>query len=53
MVNWGRGPFVYVHSAICETSLVKWYSIHLWSIGEGGTSPLSICALSICETYLV
>ena len=25
-----------MHSAICETYLVKWYSIHLWSIGGWG-----------------
>ena len=43
MVNWRRGALVYVHSAICETYVVLWYSIHLWSIG-GGTSALSICA---------
>ena len=39
MVDW-RGvplPWVYVHSAICETDLVSWYSHDLWSIGgEGG-----------------
>ena len=34
---------VYVHSAICEISVVYRYSIHIWLIG-GGTSALSICA---------
>ena len=43
MVNWGRGALVYVHSAICETYLVQWLSIDLWSIG-GGTSALNICS---------
>ena len=42
MVNWRRG-LGNVHSAIFESSVVKWYSLHLWSIG-GGTSALSICA---------
>ena len=40
MVNWRRGTLVYVHSAICETYMVLWYSIDLWSIGGG----LGICA---------
>ena len=51
MVNWRRGSLVDVNSTICETSVVYWYSIHLWSIG-GGTSGLSICAfcylLNLC-----
>ena len=47
-VIWGSGiPFiygqlegvnlhsVYGHSAICETDLMQWYSIHLWSMEEG------------------
>ena len=38
-----EGGLVYVHSAICETYLVQWYSIELWSIG-GGTSAINICA---------
>ena len=44
--NYGQleeGGLVYVHSAICQTYLVQWYSIDLWSIG-GGTSALNICA---------
>ena len=36
---------VYVHSAICETSVVYWYYLHLWSIG-GDTSDQSICPFS-------
>ena len=28
-----EGFLVYVHSAICETYLVCWYSIDLWLIG--------------------
>ena len=40
-----RGALVYMHSAICETFVVKWYTIHLWSIG-GGKSAWSICAFS-------
>ena len=43
LVNWRRDALVYVHCAICETYLVKWYSIHLWLIG-GGTCALGICA---------
>ena len=42
MVNW-RGTLVYVHSAICETYVVQWYSIDLWSIGVGG--PWYVCIL--------
>ena len=45
MVNWRRGALVYVHSVICETSLVKWYSIHLWSIGGGYSCPKYMCIL--------
>ena len=36
-----EGALVYVHSAVCETYLVQWYSIDLWSIGGGW---LGICA---------
>ena len=40
IVNWsgvGVDVFsVYVHYAICETYLVKWYSTDLLSIGGGG-----------------
>ena len=43
MVNWGRRALVYVHSAICETSLVYQYSIHLLSIG--GRGPWYMCIL--------
>ena len=45
MVNW-RGvhlTLLYVHSAICETYVVYWYSIDLWSVVGGGTSALGIC----------
>ena len=35
---------VFVLSAICETYVVYWYSIYLWSIAVGGTSAISICA---------
>ena len=44
MVNWRRGALVYVYSAIYQTYLVYWYSIHLWLIGRVGTCALSICA---------
>ena len=34
-LEWGVDVFsVYVHSAICETYLVKWYAIDLLSIGR-------------------
>ena len=46
VVNWRRGPLVYVHFCICETCLLKWYSIHLLSVGGGG---LDICAF--CYMY--
>ena len=35
-------PQVYMHSAICETYLVQWYSTNLWSIGGGGPWYMSI-----------
>ena len=35
-----EGALVYVHSAICETYLMQWYYIYLWSIGGEG---LGIC----------
>ena len=38
---------VYVHSAICETAMVYWYSIHLWSIG-GGTCVQVYMHSAIC-----
>ena len=47
IVNWSEGLHVssiYVHSAICETYFVLWYSIDLLSIGVGGRCMLSICA---------
>ena len=45
---------VYVHSAICESYLVKWYSIDLLSIGVEGVDVSSVYVHSaICETYLV
>ena len=34
---------VYVNSSICETSLVQWYYIDFWSIGERG--PWYMCIL--------
>ena len=46
IVNWSGGKdvsSVYVHSAICDTYVVQWYSIDLLSIGVGGTCILSIC----------
>ena len=45
MVNWRRGDLAYVHSAICETSLVQWYSIDLWSIRRGYICPKHMCIL--------
>ena len=36
-------PWVYVHSSICETYLVQWYYIDLWSIGGG--EPWYMCIL--------
>ena len=44
---------VYVHSDICETYLVQWYSIDLWSIGEVVHLPEIDMHSGICETYLV
>ena len=45
MVNWWGVNLhsVYVHSAICETYFVQWYSIDLWSIGGGGPLFISFC----------
>ena len=36
-------PWVDVHSVICETYLVWWYYMDLWSIGGGG--PWFMCIL--------
>ena len=44
---------VYVHSSICETYLVQWYSIDLWSIGGGIHLPWVYVHSSTCEIYLV
>ena len=46
IVNWSGGVHVssvYVHSPICETYLMYWFSIDLLSTGVGG-----ICILNIC-----
>ena len=50
MVNWRRGALVYMHSAICETYLVKWYCIGLRSIGGGAWVYVYY---AVCGTYLV
>ena len=43
MVNWRRGAFIYLHSAICETYLVQWHYIDLWSIGGGDHGISAFC----------
>ena len=48
-----EGAIVYLHSAICETYLVQWYSIDLWSIGGGILLPWVYVHSSTCQTYLV
>ena len=45
LVNWRKGSLVYVYSAICETYLVYWYFIHLWSIGGWYMWPRYMCIL--------
>ena len=49
MVNWkGEGVYltcVYVHSAICETCIVYWYSIDVCLIGMGYIRPGYMCIL--------
>ena len=40
MVNWRRGALIDVHSAICHTDLVYWYSTDLWSLAGGGGQNL-------------
>ena len=42
-----EGALIYVHSFICETYLVQWYSIDLWSIGGGwgDICPGYVCIL--------
>ena len=50
-VNLRRRALVYVHSAICETSLVLWYSIHLWSVGGGYICPKYKCSL-LCVKHI-
>ena len=45
IVNWSGGVdvfSVYLHSAICETYLVSWYSIDLLSIGVWGVVVSSV-----------
>ena len=37
------GALVYLHSPICDTYLVQWYYMDLWSIGGG--RPFYICIL--------
>ena len=56
-------PWVYVHSSICETDLVQWCCMELWSIDRGSICIWYMCILlyvkvigvylhsSICETY--
>ena len=47
MLNWRRGvslPWVYVHYAIYETSLVEWFSRDLCLIGGGGGVSLPWCS---------
>ena len=46
-----EGAFVYVHSTICETSVMEWYSIHLWSIGGGYIFPMYMCIL-LCVKHI-
>ena len=53
MVNWMWGALVYVHSPICETYLVQWYSIDVWWIGGGVHLPQVYVHVSICETDAV
>ena len=59
LLNWRRGvgvslPWVYAHSAICETYLVWWFSTDLCSIGGGGIHlPLVYVHSAICETCVV
>ena len=48
-------PSVCVHSAICETYLVHWYSRDLWTNGGGGGVSLPwvyVYPSYICETSL-
>ena len=42
-------PCVYVHSAICETDLVQWCCIDLWSIGAGW----AICYIYAVQWYSI
>ena len=50
----GDVSLVYVHCAICESYLVKWYSMDILSIG---VREVDVCSeyvhCAICETYLV
>ena len=53
-LEWGVDvSSVYVHSAICDTYVVQWYSIHLLSIGVGVHVSSVYVHSAICETYLV
>ena len=65
MVNLRRVhlPWIYVHSSICETDLVQWCCMDLWSIDGGSICIVYMCIplyvkligvclhSSICETY--
>ena len=60
MLNWGRGgvslPWVYVHSLICQTDLLHWFSRDLCLIGGGGGGvnlPWLYVHSAICDSYLV
>ena len=47
-------PWVYVHSAICETYSVLWCCIDVWLIRGGGVCLPSVYVhSSICETVSV
>ena len=58
MIGGGDGvslPWVYMHSSVCGTYLVYWFSRDLCSIGGGGgvRLPQVYVHSSICETYYV
>ena len=45
MISWRRGALLCVHSAICATYVVQWYSIDLWLIGRGLVCCWYMCIL--------
>ena len=58
MLNWRKEggvslPWLYVHSSICETYLVLWFSRDLCSIGEEGGVNLALVYVVLLYVKLI